>query len=119
MLEIVRGRTWEVVHTVLDYADGPESDLSAYLEAGSSAKCEIREKSAVRLSNGDFRNELVAEPAVTLSGSSLTLAMTRSETRRLRLGIYQIDVVLTDAAGNDWTVLPTEPVSVTDQPTQL
>ena len=119
MLEIVRGRTWEVVHTVLDYADGPESDLSAYLEPGASAKCEIREKVARKLPNGDFYNDPVAEPVVVLSGSSLTLSLTRSDTRKLRLGTYLLDVVLTDASGNDWTVLPTEPVLVTDQPTQF
>ncbi len=120
MLEIVRGRTWEVQHTVLDYADGPESDLSAFLAPGASSKCEIRERNGTRLGNGDFYLNPVAEPVVTLVADApqLTLSMSRAETNKLRLGTYDIDVVLTDASGKDWTILPVEPVRVVDRPTQ-
>ena len=114
MLEIVRGRTWRVDHTVLDYADGPESDLSGF----TSAKCEIRERVSQRLGNGDFIQPLVLEVPVSIDGARITLSLTRQQTTRLRLGTYLLDVVLTTSSGEDWTAIPPEPVLVSDQPTQ-
>lgn len=106
MLEIVRGRTWELVQTLLDYYDGPSSDMNHI----TGLKCEIRTVAD---------NLLVSPVTATLTGfkkSILTLSLTRPETDSLELQDYKIDVVGYDVTGNDESLMDPEAIRVTNRP---
>jgi len=113
MLEIVRGRSWSVVHTLYDSLEGPLTDLSVFDEY----RCQIREKSATRNSQGYFEHAVVANVVVTANvpASQLTLSLTRNGAALLHTGDYQIDLLgLRDGA--DEALLQPEPVRVTNRP---
>jgi len=117
MLEITRGRTWEQFHTVTDSEGGPYSDLT-----GLTFRSQIREKVATRNANGIFEHRLVATVDVTSSGvtgSTLRQFLTRSATSKLELKDYLIDILATDEAGNDQSILDPEPIRVIARPTSV
>jgi hypothetical protein len=114
MLEIVRGRTWAVVHSFFDdEPDGIPSDLSHIRKA----RCQIRSKSATRGEDGHFYHPIIAEPDVNIEANLVTLSLPRDSTNLLYIGDYVIDAVGTDANGNDEALLDPEPVRVVNRPT--
>ena len=113
MLEIVRGRTWDQRHSVLDNEAGPLSDLSHIV----SWRSQIREKTAVRNKRGIFAHKLVANVDVTESNSVLIQTLSRAATAALSPGDYLIDIVGSDVSGNDESFLDPEPVRVVNRPT--
>jgi hypothetical protein len=114
MLEIARGRTWSVAHTIYDdYEAGTLADLSHITEV----RCQIREKTAVRDRKGIFAHPLVANVTATLEESILTLSLTRAATAALQPADYIIDVVGSDVNGVDESLLDPEPIKVVNRPT--
>lgn len=117
MLEIIRGRSWSVPHTVYDTTDGPLSDLSGVVEL----KSQIRAKHASRDKDGHFTNELITDVAVTKSNlaSTITLSLTKEATSALFEGDYIIDLVATLSDGTNETYIDPEPIRVVNHPTRL
>lgn len=117
MLEIVRGRSWSVPHTVYDTTEGPLSDLSDIVEL----KSQIRAKHATRDRNGHFINPLIANVTVTKSdlASTITLSLTQEATTALFEGDYLIDLVAVLSDGTNEPYLDPEPVRVVNHPTRL
>lgn len=114
MLSITRGRTWDCYLTVLDYEDGPAADLTKYLAEGAQVRSQIR------LSATPFT--LVSDVGVSLLGDTaavVRLYLSRRQTALLKLGTYRIDVLATDADGYDEQLLPTQPLTVTEDPTHV
>jgi hypothetical protein len=116
MLEIVRGRTWSVAHTIYDdYEAGTLADLSDITDV----RCQIREKTAVRNRKGVFEHALVATASASIVDSVLTLSMTRAATEALQSADYLIDVLGSDVNGVDESLLDPEPVKVVNRPTSV
>lgn len=115
MLEIAKGRSWSVTHTVYDSEDGPLSDLTGY-----TFKSQIRQKFGTRVSVGDFENALVADVtvAVDVSLAQITLSLSLVEVEPLLVADYQIDLVGTKDGLDEAFLLP-EPIRVTNRPTIL
>jgi hypothetical protein len=112
MIEIVRGRTWKLQHTVLENEGGPLADLSHITEWRS----QIREKTAVKNRRGQFAHKLVANVTITESNSVLTASLTRAGTAAIDIGDYLISIVgSTDT--EDEVFLDPEPVKVVNGPT--
>lgn len=111
MLEIVKGRSWSVAHTVYDSEGGPLSDLDGYV-----FKSQIRKKYGTRNQSGDFEHELVADVTVTRNQSVLTLSLTKDQISEIPVDEYQIDMIGTKD-DLDEEFLPVEPVKVTNHPT--
>jgi hypothetical protein len=112
MLEIVRGRSWKQEFTVLDNEDGPMTDLSIF----DSIKSQIRYRDAIKDKAGFFNNLLVQEVTVSTEDSVVTLTLTAQQTTSLKNGVYVIDVIGSNAEGNESLVDP-EPIAVTNRPT--
>lgn len=109
MLEIVRGRTYELIQTLLDHYEGPNSDMTHIVDL----KCQIRTAA---------NNELVVTATATLTGfkkSILTISLTRAQTALIELGDYKIDVVGYDSGGNDESLMDPEAIKVTDRPSSV
>lgn len=116
MLEIIIGRTWTQPHTVLDSEDPTDfADLSHLVQLRS----QIRSKSATKDKKGKFQHALIADVAVTRDGSVIAQQLTRAQTDLLTPGEYLIDLVGTDADGNDEALLEPEPIKVTNRPTSI
>ena len=116
MLEIIIGRTWTQVHTVLDSEDPTDfADLSHLVQLRS----QIRAKSAVKDKKGRFQHALIVDVAVTRDGPVITQQLTRAQTGALVPGEYLIDLVGFDADGNDEALLEPEPVKATQRPTSI
>jgi hypothetical protein len=113
MLEILKGRSWSVAHTVYDSEGGPLSDLDGY-----TFKSQIRKRLATQTAGGDFEQELLTDVTVTRVDSTLTLSLTREQVNDLLTGTYQIDLVGTKD-GEDEEFLPVEPIRVVTAPTLL
>lgn len=116
MLEITRGRTWSVYHTVNDSLSGPLSDLTHLV----TLKSQIRDKTATKNSKGVFEHPLIVDVTVTASGetnSTIRLTLTRAQTTQLKPGDYLIDLIGTTAGGEDEVLLNPEPVKVANRPT--
>ena len=115
MLEIVKGRSWSVAHTVYDSEDGPLSDLTGY-----TFKSQIREKFGTRVEGGDFENKLVADVTVevAINESIITLSLTQAQVDPLLVNDYQIDLVGTKDGLDEAFLIP-EPIRVTNRPTLL
>lgn len=115
MLEITRGRTWSVPHTIYDDDAGTLTDLTEFVEFRS----QIREKVAVRNAKGIFAHRLVAnvEVVVVVEDSQIFLKLSRAATAALQPGSYLIDLVAEDADGADEDLLEPEPVVVVNGPT--
>lgn len=103
-----------MVHTVMDTESGPLTDLSVFTEYRS----QIREKTAVRNRRGIFAHRLVANVEVVADQgeSQITLKLSRAATAALQPGDYLIDLVASDAQGNDEALLVPEPVVVSNGP---
>ena len=110
MLEIVKGRSWSVSHTVYDSEGGPLSDLTGYV-----FKSQIRGKYGVKNGN-DFEHPLIHDVTVTRVDSVLTLSLTRDQVESIPVGEYQIDLIGTKDE-QDEEFLPVEPIKVTNHPT--
>ena len=117
MLEIVRGRSWSVPHTVYDSTDGPLSDLSDIVEL----KSQIRAKHASRDKSGHFVNELIADVTVAKSdlASTITLSLTADATTALFEGDYLIDLVAILNNGRNESYIDPEPIRVVNRPTHI
>ena len=104
-----------MTHTVYDNEAGPLTDLTAFTEFRS----QIREKTAVRNRRGIFAHKLVANVEVVVDNgeSQLTLKLSRAATAALQPGDYLIDLVGSDAQGNDESFLVPEPIRVANGPT--
>lgn len=113
MLEIVRGRSWQVAHTVLDNEDGPPTDLSIF----STIKSQIREKTATRNAKGIFEHKLVATVTVFVDDSILWLKLLPAQTTALEPRDYLVDVLGTFSDGTHESLLDPEPVRVVNRPT--
>ncbi len=111
MLEIVRGRSWNVVHLIRDGVDGPDSDLNHI----AAWKCQIRKRSALK----GVDPELVANVTVVRWGSQVTLRLSREETNSLPVGDFMLDLVGSTSANTDEAFLNPEPVRITNRPTLL
>lgn len=109
MLEIVRGRTYELIQTFLEHFDGPASDMTHIV----GTKCEIRTKAD---------NLLICAVTVVLNGfknSVMTLSLTREQTEALEVGEYKIDAVGYDADDKDESLLDPEAIKVVNRPSVL
>lgn len=113
MLEITRGRTWTQYHTVLDAEGGPASDLSHLVELRS----QIREKTATKNARGIWAHKLVANVEITRTDNVLRQFLSRAAASALQPGDYLIDIVGSDADGNDESLLDPEVIRVINRPT--
>ena len=120
MIEIPRGRNWQLVHTITD--DGVA--LSDMREDGVAVpvRCQIRGKNAVRSPRtGFFELPLVVEVTATLTGATaeiLTLYLSSTATKALHVGDYVMDAVAIWSDHEESLLVP-EVVSVVNWPTNL
>lgn len=104
-IEIVRGRTFELVQTLLDNEDGPISDMSDY----TNWRCQIRR----------FDTTLVATLTVVYSFGQVKVSLTRAGTAALKAGTYEMDILATDPDGRDEPIMEPESIVVRDRPTTV
>lgn len=123
MIEIPRGRNWQLVHTITD--DGTVLSDMRELQDGEllpvPVRCQLRGKTAVRNAAGYFELPLITEIPAGLTGDIgeiLTLSLDSAATKLLHVGEAVLDVVAIWSDHEEELLVP-EVVAIVNWPTVI